>query len=362
LIWANDVGVPRDRIFRLDEKDNFWSMGDTGPCGYNSEIHYDIGPVASDVGHKDCQFPCDCGRYVELWNLVFMQFNRVCDACEPGTQKCIKTHDEPLPKPSVDTGAGLERLAAVLQGKLSNFETDLFRPLIEEAAELAKVEYGANHETDVSLRIIADHARAATFLISDGVIPSNEGRGYVLRLIIRRSLYHGQTLGLNEPFLFKMSGRVAEMMKGAFPELTETAHHVAKAIRVEEERYGHTTAIALQRLDEKDKKVHFVLGGVVYNMPLSQWRGLASSARRYSVDEVKMLSHLSHQPPLQGAPLAWISGEDVFDLHDTFGLRPDFLADIVRGYTLGAGELERRGEKSRFAGLPLACQSTENRI
>ncbi|HTG59296.1 MAG TPA: alanine--tRNA ligase, partial [Terriglobia bacterium] len=238
-IWARDVGVERARIFRLDEKDNFWAMGETGPCGPCSEIHYDLGPAASDEGHKDCPFPCDCGRYVELWNLVFMQFNRD----EQGNMT-------PLPKPSIDTGAGLERLATALQGKLSNFDTDLFRPLIEEAADLANVEYGVSHETDVSLRIVADHARACTFLISDGVLPSNEGRGYVLRLIMRRALYHGQTLELNEPFLYKMSGHVVQMMKDAYPELLDTERHVAKAIRSEEERYAHTTKVGLERLEQ----------------------------------------------------------------------------------------------------------------
>ena len=211
-------------------KDNFWQMGDTGPCGPCSRNPLRHGHAASDQGHTDCKFPCDCGRYVELWNLVFMQFNRD----EQGAMT-------PLPKPSIDTGAGLERLATVLQGKLSNFETDLFRPLIDEAAALANVEYGANHDTDVSLRIIADHARSATFLISDGVLPSNEGRGYVLRLIMRRALYHGQTLGLNEPFLYKISGRVVDMMKDAYPELVDTAQHVAKAIKIEEEQYAQTT-------------------------------------------------------------------------------------------------------------------------
>ena len=241
-IWAKDVGVPRERTFRLDEKDNFWAMGETGPCGPCSEIHYDLGPAASDLGHKDCPFPCDCGRYVELWNLVFMQFNRD----DQGTLT-------PLPRPSIDTGAGLERLAAVMQGKLSNFDTDLFKPLLEEAAGLVPqggMEYGTNHDTDVSLRIITDHARAATFLISDGVVPSNEGRGYVLRLILRRALYHGQTLGLNEPFMFKLSGRVVDLMKDAYPELTESAHHVAKAIKIEEGKYAHTTNIGLQHLAE----------------------------------------------------------------------------------------------------------------
>src|SRR5271157_2046597 len=232
------LGVPPDRIFALGMKDNFWQMGDTGPCGPCSEIHYDMGIGASDQGHTDCKFPCDCGRYVELWNLVFMQFNR--------DEQGVMT---PLPRPSIDTGAGLERLASVLQGKLSNFDTDLFRPLIDEAAALANVEYDANHDTDVSLRIIADHSRASTFLISDGVLPSNEGRGYVLRLIMRRALYHGQTLGLNEPFLYKISSRVVDLMKDAYPELVQTAPHVAKAIKVEEEQYARTTRVGLERLE-----------------------------------------------------------------------------------------------------------------
>src|SRR5438876_5706652 len=239
-IWANDVGVPRDRIFRLDEKDNFWAMGETGPCGPCSEIHYDLGPgvgqlVSSSVSqlnpetrnselgtHTDCSFPCDCGRYVELWNLVFMQFNRD----ESGKLTL-------LPRPSIDTGAGLERLAAVLQDKISNFDTDLFCPLIEEAAALAKTEYGANHDTDVSLRIIADHARAATFLISDGILPSNEGRGYVLRKIIRRAVQHARNLGLDEPFLYKLAGAVVDAMKDAYPELIESQIRVTSVIKGE---------------------------------------------------------------------------------------------------------------------------------
>src|SRR5207249_3975909 len=201
----------------------------------------------------------------------------------------------PLPRPSIDTGAGLERLAAVLQGKVSNFDTDLFKPLIDEAAELANTEYGANHESDVSLRIIADHARAATFLISDGVLPSNEGRGYVLRLIIRRALYHGQTLGLNEPFLYKMSGHVVDMMKDAYPELVETAHHVAKAIKTEEEKYSHTTRVALERLDES--MVDFPLdAGQLYQMPLRLWKQFASSNAPVTIEEIKKAAKPSPRP------------------------------------------------------------------
>jgi alanyl-tRNA synthetase len=378
-IWARDVGVPRQRIFRLDEHDNFWAMGDTGPCGPCSEIHYDLGPAASDLGHPDCKFPCECGRYTELWNLVFMQFNRD----EQGAMT-------PLPRPCVDTGAGLERLAAVLQGKLSNFDTDLFRPLIEEAAGLANVEYGSNHDTDVSLRIIADHARAATFLISDGVLPSNEGRGYVLRLILRRALYHGQTLGLNEPFLYKMSGHVVQMMKDAYPELLETERHVAKAVKVEEERYAHTTRVGLDRLQSAvvvlpsgleapfgairsahatattrfldyvfalgpDKGAgrsvtglpQFPLRNALWELPMSlQAEGkltIADSALLAAFEESSRQPSARRLPPVGGRP--WIAGDELFKLHDTFGLRPDFVEDIVKNYGL---TLDREGYEAEM--------------
>ncbi len=195
-------------------------MGDTGPCGPCSEIHYDMGPEASDAGHTDCQFGCECGRYVEIWNLVFMQFDKQPD----GTMR-------PLPKPSIDTGAGLERVTAVMQGVISNYDTDLFVPLIKRAAELTgasletelkKEDEEERHHQAASLRVIADHARASTFLISDGVVPSNEGRGYVLRKIIRRAIRHGRLFGQDKPFLFKMVFAVRDLMKDAYPELVET--------------------------------------------------------------------------------------------------------------------------------------------
>ncbi len=323
-IWAKSVGVPRERIFRRDEKDNFWAMGDTGPCGPCSEIHYDLGPAASEVGHIDCKFPCpdDCGRYTELWNLVFMQFNRD----EQGKLT-------PLPRPSIDTGAGLERLAAALQGKISNFDTDLFQPLIEEAAGLANVEYGSGHETDVSLRIIADHARAATFLISDGVLPSNEGRGYVLRLILRRALYHGQTLGLKGPFMFKLSGEVVGIMKDAYPELIETAHHIARAIKIEEERYAHTTR---QGLEELDNTIVTTASG---------------EKKRFRDLRVSPAFSSPFQPPFP-SPFE-LQGKDVFRLHDTFGLRPDFVEDIARGRGVTVdrdgyeAEMQKQRERAR---------------
>src|SRR5438067_118887 len=237
-LWSTGPGVARDRIVRLDEKDNFWQMGDTGPCGPCSEIHYDLGPEASEFGHLNCAFPCECGRYVEIWNLVFMQFDR--DA---------KGHLEPLPKPSIDTGMGLERVASVLQGKISNYETDLLRPIIDEACRILNVEYGAGPASDVSLRIVADHVRAATFLISDGIIPSNEGRGYVLRKIMRRGIRQGTLLGHKEPFLFKLSGYVTEMMKDAYPELLPTREYVARVIKTEQERFAAMVAGDRQPLE-----------------------------------------------------------------------------------------------------------------
>ena len=181
-LWVGQ-GVPKDRIFEFGLKDNFWQMGDTGPCGPCSEIHYDMGVAASDQGHTDCKFGCDCGRYVELWNLVFMQFDRDASG-----------KLNPLPKPSIDTGMGLERVTAVLQGVISNYDTDLFTPLTNRAIALVVAQNPKGFATPdrkfaaASLRVIADHSRAATFLISDGVLPSNEGRGYVLRKIIRRAI------------------------------------------------------------------------------------------------------------------------------------------------------------------------------
>jgi alanyl-tRNA synthetase len=207
--------VPAEKIFAIPGlKENFWAMGDTGPCGPCSEIHYDMGPEASDESHMDCKFPCDCGRYVEIWNLVFMQFNR--DASGTLT---------PLPKPCVDTGMGLERVAAVLQGVISNYDTDLFLPLVKRAAELCGVDYDKEISSEVgkggaaSLRVIADHARATTFLVTDGVLPSNEGRGYVLRKIMRRAIYHGRLLGATQPFLSEMVNAVRNIMGVAYPEL-----------------------------------------------------------------------------------------------------------------------------------------------
>jgi alanyl-tRNA synthetase len=268
-LWTK-IGAPRDRVKEIPGlKENFWAMGDTGPCGPCSEIHYDMGPAASDQGHADCQFPCDCGRYVEIWNLVFMQFNR--DAAGKLN---------PLPKPSVDTGAGLERFAAVLQGKISNFDTDLFQPLIREAARLANVD-PSDAKIQPSLRIIADHSRAATFLISDGVIPSNDGRGYVLRKIIRRALRHAHILNAPTPFLSAMSAAVRAQMKEAYPELEETHARVDRVLDEEERRFTRTVEVGLKKLD-----------------------------------------------PL--LVTATVSGAEAFKLYDTYGLPRDFIEDVTR--------------------------------
>src|SRR3984885_11806633 len=241
-LWLGHVPAPRF-FANPGLKENFWAMGDTGPCGPCSEIHYDMGAIASDEGHADCQFPCDCGRYVEIWNLVFMQFNR------DSTGKVA-----PLPKPSIDTGAGLERLAAVIQGKLSNFDTDLFQPLIQKAAELTGTRYGKAPDSDASLRIIADHSRAATFLVSDGVVPSNEGRGYVLRKIIRRALRHANLLqsSVSAPatVLPAMADAVKLEMAAAYPGLEENFTRVQQILLGEEQRFSRTITVGLKKFAE----------------------------------------------------------------------------------------------------------------
>ncbi len=229
LLWQQVAGVPKSRIFRMDEADNFWQMGDTGPCGPCSEIFYDFGPEA---GPGD--FPLNAGeRFVEIWNLVFMQFERFADG-----------KMTPLPKPSVDTGMGLERAACALQGVISNYDTDLLRPIVHRAADLFGVSYGENDRTDVALRINADHSRATAFLIHDGVTPSNEGRGYVLRKIMRRAIRNGRMLGRQEPYLYELTGFVAELMKPGYPEMMESIPRVARVVKDEEHRYATTFQFA----------------------------------------------------------------------------------------------------------------------
>jgi alanyl-tRNA synthetase len=318
--WA-EQGVPKDRIYEFGMKDNFWAMGDTGPCGPCSEIHYDMGAIASDQGHKDCKFGCDCGRYVELWNLVFMQFNR-------DTSGKL----EPLPKPSIDTGAGLERLAAVLQGKLSNYDTDFFIALMKRAAELTGVSLDKELKKEsgsrgaASLRVIADHARATTFLISDGVLPSNEGRGYVLRKIMRRAIRHGRQLGQNEPFLYQMVYAVRDQMKDAYPELVDSADRVSTVVQGEEVRFAHTLNEGLGRLEDD-----------IANVIQSRYRELADKPGQVRLDRNELLRTHEVEPEDRmisemkrvGKPVVY-PGESAFKLYDTFGLPLDFIQDAVR--------------------------------
>jgi alanyl-tRNA synthetase len=244
-LWQSIAGVPKSRIFRLDEKDNFWQMGETGPCGPCSEIHYDLGPEAAEAGREAEEFPLDGGgRFVEIWNLVFMQFDR--DTAGTLT---------PLPRPSIDTGMGLERVAAVLQGKLSNYDTDLIAPIIHRAAEMFGVAFGTDPRTDTALRINADHVRATEFLIHDGVIPSNEGRGYVLRKIMRRAMRNARLIGREQPYLYELTGFVAELMRPAYPELMESVARVSRVVKEEEHRYATTFLLAEKVFQDEAKSV-----------------------------------------------------------------------------------------------------------
>ena len=279
-IWERDVGVPGARITRLGEADNFWAMGDTGPCGPCSEIYYDWGRRAG--GHAgDCDPSCDCGRWLEVWNLVFMQFNR--DASGALT---------PLPKPSIDTGMGLDRIAAVLQGVYWNYDNDLFRPILERAQALSGVRLGADPERDVSLRVVADHARAVTFLIADGVLPSNEGRGYVLRRILRRAARHGVLLGIERPFLCDVVGTVVDEFGEAYSELVRQRGAIEDRVRREEQRFLETLSRGLALLE----------------------------------DEVRALKTLGQTT---------LSGDIVFKLYDTFGFPVDLTEDILASKHLG---------------------------
>jgi alanyl-tRNA synthetase len=296
-LWQKVAGVPVGRIFRGDEKDNFWQMGDTGPCGPCSEIHYDLGAEASEPGHEHETFPSDCGgRYVEVWNLVFMQFDRATNG-----------EMTPLPCPSIDTGMGLERLAAVMQGKLSNFETDLLFPLVQRAADLIGTTYGDDARTDIALRINADHARAAAFLIHDGVVPSNDGRGYVLRKIMRRAMRHARRIGMHDPYMYQLTAFVAEHMRPAYPELMESVQRVSRIVKDEEHRYATTFQIA----------------------------------ERVFHDEARSAAH------------GVMPGQLAFKLYDTYGLALDEQQEMAREYGLAidlAGfecEMEAQRERAR---------------
>ena len=293
-IWHLQEGVSRERIYRFGEKDNFWSMGDTGPCGPCSEIFWDNGPDTG-CGEPDCAVGCDCDRYMEIWNNVFMQFNRTADG-----------RLEPLPKPAVDTGMGLERLCTVMQGKKSNYDTDLLQGIIRYVAKLAGKRYGHDPKDDVSLRVIADHSRAVTFLICDGVLPSNEGRGYVLRRIMRRAARHAKMLGFAEPVLYRAVDAVNSIMGEAFPELIEREEYVKKVILAEEERFAEALDRGLAILNE-------------------EITGLKKSGQKL------------------------LPGEAVFRLYDTFGFPVDLTADIMaaEGMTVDEPGFELCMERQR---------------
>ena len=399
-LWAAQ-GVPKNRIFEMGAKDNFWQMGDTGPCGPSSEIHYDMGAIASDQGHADCKFPCDCGRYVEIWNLVFMQFDR--DAS--GTLN-------PLPKPSIDTGAGLERVTAVLQGVISNYDTDLFTPLIKRASELTGVKrehiapglrpggtgegarphansgsphVGADalvrpversstddtgHKSAASLRVIADHARSATFLVSDGVLPSNEGRGYVLRKIIRRAIRHARLLNHNGNIMSGMVHAVVEVMVGAYPELAEHEARIVQVVESEERRFSDNLHIALPLLDQEIREIQASLNGLksldqrkavetkqfnevalLRQISEQYWREAGGRTSFPWSEQVKFLQAGLHEdwvdliPTTMGLMLAlpapgedqhyknpktFFLGERAFQLFSTHGLPKDFIEEAAR--------------------------------
>ena len=278
-IWRKEIGLPADRIVRLGEKDNFWAMGDTGPCGPCSEIHIDQGPSVG-CGQPGCAPGCDCDRYLEIWNLVFTQFDRSPDGALT-----------PLPKPNIDTGMGLERLAAVIQGVKSNYDTDLFRDIIGYIESLSNTQYGNDNRMDVAFRVISDHARAISFLIGDGIMPSNEGRGYVLRRIIRRAGRFGQGLGLEDVFLRSVCNHVIDLMGPDYGELIRARSFILGVVENEERRFADTLRYSMRVLRE----------------------------------EIQQLQE-------QGKTI--IPGDLVFKLYDTYGLAIDLVEDVARDENL----------------------------
>jgi alanyl-tRNA synthetase len=280
-LWLKLTDLPAERLHRCGKKDNFWAMGETGPCGPCSEIFADVHRGLPKVSFEEGN---ESGRYVEIWNLVFMQYDRD----EQGNLN-------PLPNPSIDTGAGLERVASVLQGVESNYDTDLFQPILRAAAELAGLTYGKEPEKDVSLRVIADHLRAVCFLLADGVIPGNEGRGYVLRRILRRAVRHGMRLGFEEPFFYKLVPVLGEVMGAAYPEIVETRQASMATIRAEEEKFLSTVANGARQVQSeierlRAEKKDTLPGAMVfrlydtYGLPLEVIREIAEE-ERFHIDE-----------------------------------------------------------------------------
>jgi alanyl-tRNA synthetase len=304
-LWSDLIGLPDQSIVKLGAKDNFWQMGDTGPCGPCSEIIIDQGSHIG-CGKPDCAVGCECDRFLELWNLVFMQFN-----------KDEKGNLAPLPKPSIDTGMGIERISAILQGKTSNFDTDLFEPIIKDISSLSGIRYGLSKEIDISFRVIADHVRATVFLLSEGLVPSNEGRGYVLRRVIRRASRHARLLNIHEPCLYKLTDSVINIMGDIYPELKKESERTQKLLRIEEESFIRTIETGLNILDD-------------------------------IISRVKK----------EGAQI--IPGKEIFKLYDTYGFPLDFARDIAMDANLGIDEeafqkemeLQRERSEGR-GGIPL---------
>ncbi len=309
-LWQEVAGISPDKIYRKGAKDNFWQMGDTGPCGPCSEIFIDQGEGVG-CGRQDCNPDCDCDRHLELWNLVFMQFNRD----EEGNLS-------PLPKPSIDTGMGLERIAAIMQSKQSNYETDLIRPIIDYTARLAGVEYGKDEQTDISLRVIADHSRSTTFLIGDGVLPSNEKRGYTLRKIMRRAMRYGRMLGIEHEFFYDVCGFVVDFMKDHYVELTDKKSFITKTVETEEKGFSKTLATGMKIIEEE-------------------------LLEKYKSTKL-------------------IDGKDIFKLYDTYGFPVDLLEDIAAdaGYSLDMEVfdkmMEQQQARAKASSLGIAACGTSD--
>ena len=311
-LWQEIARLPETKIYRKGAKDNFWQMGDTGPCGPCSEIFIDQG---EGVGccQPDCNPDCDCDRHLELWNLVFMQYNRD----EEGNLS-------PLPKPSIDTGMGIERIAAIMQCKQSNYETDLIMPIIEYTASLAGVTYGENETIDISLRVIADHSRSTTFLIGDGVLPSNEKRGYTLRKIMRRAMRNGKMLGFEQEFFYKVCGFVVDFMKDHYVELSDKKVFITKAVETEEKSFGKTLAIGMKIIEEE-------------------------LLEKYKSNKI-------------------IAGEDIFKLYDTYGFPVDLLEDIATdsGYSLDMDSfdkmMEQQQARAKASSLGISTSGTSDAL
>jgi alanyl-tRNA synthetase len=300
-LWAKISGLPSERIKRFGERENFWEMGETGPCGPCSEIHLDRGPAACDkqgVAGHECRVNGDCARYIELWNLVFIQYNRKEDRSL-----------EELPSKHVDTGMGMERITAVLQNVLSNYDIDYMRDLTATTEKLSGKQYGADPLADISFRVIDDHARAVSFLIADGVMPSNEGRGYVLRRLLRRAARHGRLIGLQEPFLHAVAKTVAQVMGDAYPELRSEEQRIREVIRIEEERFGETLEKGLVLLEDATAK-------------------------------------------LKAENKKTLSGDVAFRLYDTFGFPLDLTEDILSGenITVDQAGFQKLMEEQRTRG------------